>query len=240
MITILLGSVGAFSAGFLMLNFLAVWQKENIDKPTNLLNALIAELKIIYSWAQPYDISIDIGDAKKMKKYIEFWNPSRVIFKFEYQTIQNILQTLLLFKLNPNLIDTCLKLRQSVDNFYQYYEEYRKFALSDHQLYMKMIHEISRDDNIFSNYKEGSNELNYLTQIFHYNYHLHFGLIANHEKDGLNKSFLDLSEQIGNYSISKPKWIKPVNIMSYLFMLSGGFMFVWFLVAVVIQLIKFI
>lgn len=237
-INILLGSVGAFSAGFLILNFLLSWQKENIENPSNLLNALIAELKIIYSWAQPYDINISIDDAKKMKRYIEFWNPSRVIFKFDYQTVQNILQSFLLLKLSPSLIDACIRLRQSVDNFYQYYEEYRKFALSNHQLYMKMIREISDDENLFTKYKDGSDELNYLTQIFHYNYHLHFGLIANYEKDGLNKNFMDLSEQISYFTINKPRWVKPVKIMSYIFMLTGVAVFIWFIIEVVIKIIN--
>lgn len=235
---ILMGSVGAFTAGFLILNFLMSWQKDNIEKPTNILNALTEELKIIYSWAQPYDTEISVDDAKKMKRFVEFWNPSRVIFKFDYNTVQNILQSFLLLKLKPSLIESCIRLRQSIDNFYQYYEEYRRFALSNHHLYMKMIREISRNENIFSKYKEESDEINYINQIFDYNYHLHFGLIADHKKDGLHKNFIEMSEQISLFKISTPRWLKPVKVMSYIFMILGVLILIWFVYNIVIKIIN--
>jgi len=224
---IVIASTALIGAATVWFSYSDKWQKENIEEPKKILKAIRKELELIGAWARGVYPDISREDYKKRREFDEFYNPSRMIFDFEFLTIRSIADKNLIRYFGDNFIEKFISLKQAILNFQQYNERLNRVAMNYPDRYLSVSRKLAEDKCvILKNYTKEERE--YMEMIYSYNYKIHHKFIGGDwNEEGLHVKYKEALNVLGqeefehNKKKKLPWWYFLGQMMAILFIIFG-------------------
>ncbi len=238
-------AIAALAAvGFAWFTYIAAAKASNERKHKGLQNTILGiekELDLIASWAGDKEKGVGYlaSTAKECfeEKFQEWSNPGRTIYTFDYPTIKNLTASDYVGYLRP-IIDDFVTLNYSIVRLYNMYEEYRYYARARLNLFdsVSKKHAEAKESGTFSQGAFDQAELEYMGNIYGYNYQIHVKLIGGEDtKDErcLFKAFNRAKDNLKQFKQEVrpdplPRWYLIGHITaSVLFLVAASLLLQW-------------
>jgi len=165
--TILAATAGLWAIALAWLTYVMMTLNDNkrlFESLKSLVSGVRSELDLMTSWASPD--TDGYSKATRPEDCAPNWRvPQRIIYKFGYDTIRGLPSSPYVYHLDD--VGPFVRLSFSISRLFQYYDEYRTYALSRLEFYEdRSVGPMSQERQQYHNI------------IFDYNYHIHMDLIG--------------------------------------------------------------
>lgn len=175
--TILASVAGLWAIAFAWLTYVMTVRIQKEDRYVSLksiVQGLRTELELMEPWTgyggPGYSKNLQRQDCPE-----DWWNPSRIIWKFPWDTIRGLPASPYVHFLK-DIINPFVRLNFAISKLFQLYDEYRTYVMSRPQLYDAVQKEIAGVDN------SGSIEQKtYRQGVFAFNYKIHKDVIGGND-----------------------------------------------------------
>jgi hypothetical protein len=222
--TILAGVAELWAIAVAWITYVMITRSENkrlFESLQSTVSGLCSELDLMKPWTgaggEGYSKTIGVANCPS-----DWWQPSRIIYKFGYDTIRGLSSSPYVYYLG-DLVNPFVRLSFSVSKLFQFYDEYRAYALSRLDFYEdgSSMSEVSQPDR-----------QRYLKVIFNYNYRIHMDFIGGKDtadEDCLYKTYKVAVAALGDFSArlkprALPWWFMLGHLIAVLSFCAGGYL----------------
>jgi hypothetical protein len=227
--TVLAAVTGLWAISFAWWTYVAAVRQQN-ENELVALKSIIEGLRNELDLMKPWTGADGDGYSQNLRReeYPSDWsNPSRIIWKFGYDTIRSLSQSPYAYHFRT-IISPFVRLTYSVSRLFQFYDEYRAFVASRPQLY----------DQVEASYLNGQpgtlseEQRQFLSEVRDFNRRIHLGAIGGkdaRDEACLYKAYKTACEALDRFdatleSRALPKWFFLVHFVSALTFLSGVYL----------------
>jgi hypothetical protein len=184
--TVLAGVAGMWTIAFAWWTYVVTIHNHNENKFVALrgtVQGIRSELELMKPWTgaggDGYSKSLPIDQCPK-----DWYVPSRIIWKFSYDTIRGVPSSPFLYHLHA-IVKPLVELTFSISRLFQFYDEYRGYVNGRPDLY----------DSVQWNASQGQGsaltkaEQQYLEAVFDFNYRIHCHAIGGRDSEDANCLF---------------------------------------------------